>query len=54
MLPLLCKDKIGWYEIAPDDIIVEWQLWCKTLHSLEHYKLSKYYKPSEFGKVNQI
>ena len=54
MLPLLCKDKIGWDEIAPDDIIVEWQLWCKTLHSLEHYKLSKYYKPSEFGKVNQI
>ena len=54
MLPLLCKDKIGWDEIAPDDIIVEWQLWCKTLHSLEHYKLSKYYKPIEFGKVNQI
>ena len=29
ILQLLCQD-----EIAPDDITREWQLWCKTLHSL--------------------
>ena len=53
ILQLLCQDEIGWGEIAPDDIIREWHLWCKTLQSLEHYKISSY-KPSGFGKVKQI
>ena len=50
----LMKDEIGWDEIAPDDIIREWQLWCKALHCLEHYKFSRCYNPSGFGKVKQI
>ena len=54
ILQLLCQDEIGWDEIAPNDIIREWQLWCETLHSLEHYKISRYYRPSGFGKVKQI
>ena len=54
ILQLLCQDEIGWDEIAPDDITREWQLWCKTLHSLEHYKISRCYKPRGFGKVKQI
>ena len=54
ILRLLCQDEIGSDEIAPNDIIREWQLWCKTLHSLEHYKISRCYKPSGFGKVKQI
>ena len=54
ILQLLCQDEIGWDEIAPDDIIREWQLWCKTLHSLEHYKISRCYKPSGFAKMKQI
>ena len=53
ILQLLCQYEIGWDEIVPDDIIREWQLWCKTLHSLEHYKI-RYYEPSGFGKVKQI
>ena len=53
ILQLLCQDEIGWDEIAPDDIR-EWQLWCKTLHSLEYYKISRSYQPSGFGKVKQI
>ena len=51
---LLYQDEIDSDEIAPNDIIREWQLWCKTLHSLEHYKISRCYKPSGFGKVKQI
>ena len=45
ILQLLCQDEIGWDEIAPDDIIREWHLWCKTLHSLEHDKISRCYNP---------
>ena len=54
ILQLLCQDEIGWDEIAPDDIIREWQLWPSTLHSLEHYKISRCYKPSGLGKMKQI
>ena len=54
ILQLLCQDEIGWGEIAPDDIIREWHLWCKTLQSLEHYKINRCYKPNAFGKVKQI
>ena len=54
ILQPLCQDEIGWDEVSPDDIIREWQLWRKTLHSLEHYKISRCYKPSGFGKVKQI
>ena len=28
--------------------------WCKTFHSLEHYKINRCYKPNGFGKVKQI
>ena len=54
ILQLLCQDEIGWDKLAPDDIIREWQLWCKVLHSLERYKISRCYKPSGLGKVKQI
>ena len=54
ILQLLCQDEIGWDEIAPGDIIGEWQLWRKSLHSLEHYKIIRCYKPSGFAKMKQI
>ena len=54
IVQLLCQDEIGWDEVASDDIIREWQLWCKTLYRLELYKISRCYKPSGFGKVKQI
>ena len=28
--------------------------WCKTFHSLEHYKINRCYKSNGFGKVKQI
>ena len=43
ILQVLCQDEIGWDETASNDIIREWQLWCKTLHSLEYYKISRCY-----------
>ena len=54
LLQQLYQNEVGWDETAQDKIIKEWQMWCKTLQSLDTYEVTRCYKPCGFGKVNEF
>ena len=54
LLQQLCQDEVGWDETAPDEIVKEWQMWCKTLQSLDTYEVTRCYTSCGFGKEKEF
>ena len=47
----LCKGNFQWDDDIPEDIKIKWLKWKRQLASLEDIKLSRCYKPENFGKI---
>ena len=47
----LCREKIGWDDEVPHNIIQEWMSWIQNLHQLEDFKLDRCFKPINFGPM---
>ena len=54
LLQQLCQDEVGLDETAPDKIAKEWQMWCKTLQSLDTYEVTRCYTCCGFVKVKEF
>ena len=51
ILQELCRDKISWDELIPEDQREKWECWLKDLPKLESVKINRCFKPSHFGQV---
>ncbi|KAK7896104.1 hypothetical protein WMY93_021429 [Mugilogobius chulae] len=56
ILQELCRRKIGWDVIIPDDLAHEWFVWKNQLHQLENISVPRCFKPVGFGEsvYNQL
>ena len=51
ILQELCRDKISWDELIPEDQKEKWDSWLKDLPKLESVKINRCFKPANFGQV---
>ncbi len=47
----LCRKGLGWDDIVPTSMALEWTDWIQELHLLEDFKVSRCLKPVDFGTV---
>lgn len=47
----LCRKGLGWDDVLPTPIALEWTNWIQELHLLEDFKVSRCFKPVDFGTV---
>ena len=47
----LCRKGHGWDDTIPASIAMEWTKWIQDLHLLENFKISRCFKPVDFGTV---
>ena len=50
----LCKEKVAWDEPIPDELRTRWEKWRSELVLLEEMKITRCYKPNDFGKLKSI
>ena len=49
MMQELCRRKVGWDEIIPQDILHQWTRWIEDLDALSEFKVERCVKPKGFG-----
>lgn len=47
----LCRKGLGWDDIVPAATAMEWTKWLQEIHLLEDFKVSRCFKPANFGTV---
>lgn len=47
----LCRKGLGWDDVVPTPIALEWTNWIEELHLLQDFKISRCLKPMHFGTV---
>lgn len=47
----LCRKGLGWDDTVPAATAMEWTKWMQELHLLENFKVSRCFKPANFGTV---
>ena len=50
----LCKEKVEWDDPIPDELRARWEKWRSELVLLEEMKITRCYKPNDFGKLKSI
>lgn len=45
----MCKKGLGWDDVVPAHIALEWTKWIQELHLLKRFKLSRCFKPGSLG-----
>lgn len=51
ILQEMCKKGLGWDDVVPAHIALEWTKWIQELHLLKRFKFSRCFKPGSFGPV---
>ena len=51
VLPDLCRKKLHWDDIIPEDIMRRWQAWLQELPKLEQVAIDRSFKPPNLGEV---
>ena len=54
ILQELCRENVGWDSEIPETAQIEWEKWKKDLISLEQIKISRCYKPENFGSIKEV
>ena len=54
ILQNLCREKIGWDVEIPCTFISRWNNWVKQLPNLVELKVSRCFKPEDFGEVETV
>ena len=54
ILQNLCREKIGWDVEIPCTFISRWNNWVKQLPNLAELKVSRCFKPEDFGEVETV
>ena len=47
----LCRANLGWDEVIPEKIQIQWTKWEKNMKQLERIAIERCYKPTTFGTV---
>ncbi|XDV30427.1 hypothetical protein PO909_033352 [Leuciscus waleckii] len=47
----MCREKIGWDEELPEDLISKWESWIRDLPNLAEMQIKRCFLPSNFGNV---
>ena len=47
----LCKKKLDWDDLIPEDDLKRWQTWLDELPKLEQFHIERCFKPRDFGEV---
>ena len=47
----LCRKGLGWNDVVPTPIALEWTYWMQKLHLLKDFKISRCLKPVHFATV---
>ena len=50
----LCKEKVEWDDPIHDELRARWEKWRSELVLLEEMKITRCYKPNDFGKLKSI
>ena len=48
----LCRKKLDWDDVIPEDIMRRWQAWLQELPKLEQVAIDRCFKPPNFGEVS--
>ena len=48
----LCRKKLDWDDVIPEDIMRHWQAWLQELTKLEQVAIDRCFKPPNFGEVS--
>ena len=54
LLQEMCRRKLDWDEVIPDDQLQKWEAWLRELPLLDQIEIPRCYKPEDFGEVKSI
>ena len=54
ILQLLCRESIGWDDDIPDDLWMQWQMWCSERPLLEMMEVPRCFKTQEMNNLKGI
>ena len=47
----LCRQKLGWDEDIPEDLLIRWGQWLQELPALDNFSMDRCFKPAGFGEI---
>ena len=47
----LCRQKLGWDEDIPEDLLIRWRQWLQELPALDNISMDRCFKPAGFGEI---
>ena len=47
----LCRQKLGWDEDIPEDLLIRWRQWLQELPALDNFSMDRCFKPAGFGEI---
>ena len=54
LLQEMCRRKLDWDEVIPDDQLQKWEAWLRELPLLDQFEIPRCYKPEDFGEVKSV
>ena len=47
----LCRQKLGWDEDIPEDLLIRWRQWLQELPALDNFSMDRCFKLAGFGEI---